>query len=93
MDGDIQQLFPDEWSLVKAPPSNDIIWDHMSYTDRHFKTFIRLITWVLLLVISIVLITPLTIIDHQNPILELIGHYVGDVFLVKSYVQYFLTPI
>lgn len=42
---------------------------------------------------SIVLITPLTLIDNLNPVIQIIEAYVSDFEFVKIYAQYFLTPL
>jgi len=76
-----------------APPSNDIIWRRFSNRDRNRKTFIRLLLWVILIFVSVILITPLTLLDNINPIIELMEQYLGGIVYVKSYFQLFLTPL
>ena len=81
------------WDAKIAPPSNDIIWKNMSnrgYISRFIK---RVFILVVLLLISIILITPLTIIENINPLIEIIEHYIGTQGLIKTYTQYFMTPL
>lgn len=89
----LQDLGAANWELRIAPPSNDIIWRYVSNRGKFTKTFLRFCSWSLLIIISVVLITPLTIIDNLNPIVELLQTYLGDYTYVKSYIQYFVTPL
>ena len=50
-------------------------------------------TWAILIAISIVLITPLTFLENLNPIIDVIEDYVDDSGLVRTYYQYFMTPV
>jgi hypothetical protein len=92
IDKRMQVIWVDSWELKIAPPSNDIIWEYFSNRHTKRKTLIRAILWTLLIMISIVLVTPLTILDNLNPIIQLIETYLGGMVYVKTYFQLFLTP-
>lgn len=85
-------LKPEDWVFGKCPPASDIVWDNFSYSDRHVKTLLRTLTWMILIIISIVLITPLTILDNLNPLLTIVDSYLGEYQIVSSYFQFFVTP-
>lgn len=89
----MQKLKVDRWYLRIAPPSNDIIWKNISNRFKKWKFFKRLFTWAILIAISIVLITPLTFLENLNPIIDVIEDYVDDSGLVRTYYQYFMTPV
>jgi hypothetical protein len=90
---ELQELGAELWELKIAPPSNDIIWKNVSNNRRLIKTLLRYLSWSLLIIISVVMITPLTILDNLNPILELLQTYLGEYNYVGTYVQFFLTPL
>jgi hypothetical protein len=89
----LQSLGAESWELKIAPPSNDIIWKNVSNNRRWIKTLLRYLSWSLLIIISVVMITPLTILDNLNPILELLQTYLGEYNFVGTYIQFFLTPL
>lgn len=88
----MHDLQVDRWTLRLAPPANDIIWGNFSNRDRLKKFLTRLCLWLLLIIISVVLITPLTLLENLNPLIELAETYLGKLTYVKTYFQLFLTP-
>lgn len=45
------------------------------------------------MLVSVLLITPLTIIDNINPLLQIIEHSFENTTMVATYIQYILTPL
>lgn len=81
------------WDVKIAPPSNDIIWKNISNRGWFLRFIKRIFILATLVLISVILITPLTILENINPLIEIIEHYIGTRGLIKTYTQYFMTPL
>lgn len=57
------------------------------------KTLYRFFTWFFLIIISVILITPLTLLDNLDPLINFINGYLEDYNMISTYFQYFLTPL
>lgn len=89
---ELHELEVNKWIIKKAPPANDIVWQHFSNRGYYQKLAIRMFLWLLLIMVSIVFITPLTIIENLNPLVEILEYYLEDFVFVRTYFQFFLTP-
>ena len=61
----IERLNIKQWSFFQATPQSDIIWEDFT-KDSVIGTTKTVILWVFLLLISVVLITPVLIIEYWH---------------------------
>lgn len=86
-------LFSEEWHLEQAPPANDIVWDNFTNANRWLKTFIRGSSWIILLLVSIILLTPLKMLDELDIILKTLAEFIESFEYQRSDYEYLILPL
>ena len=66
---EVKQIGARYWSFYESFPETDIIWQHL-HRDSLFSYVKTTILWVLLLLFSIVLLTPLLLINMSQDVID-----------------------
>ena len=85
---EIKELGMRNWVFSDAFPESDIIWEQL-HTDSLFSYIKVTILWVLLLLFSIVLLTPLLLINMSSNIID--NTNLGESWLLKPKFNTYLT--
>lgn len=78
--------------IHSAPSQSDIIWENV-YNNEIFTIIKSYVLIVLLFVICVIFITPVSILDNLQPILNSIFKTIGENSMIVKTAQTFISPI
>jgi len=81
-----------KWKVSRAPASSDIIWENMQNDEFYSEVKSWLLLFILFLV-CVVFVTPLTLVDELQPIINFINDSVGKDSFLANGITAFITPL